>query len=101
MKKSDVDRILGLNESKEEKKSKAQKKFDELGWLGKALMTYQDIGLSMGTGLCKAAEGVYDAGVGIVGAGIGLFSKEAKENIGNHIAYDVVGNLLGNTPERK
>ncbi len=98
MKKSDVDRILGLNESKEEKKSKAQKKLDELGWLGKALMTYQDIGLSMGTGLYKAAEGVYDAGVGIVGAGIGLFSKEAKENIGNHIAYDVVGNLLGNTP---
>ena len=75
MKKSDIDRILGrtkgtTKETEKENEGILGKVTDfakDKGVLGKAGLTYLDAVGNLYKGIGKSLEGIYDAGVGVVG----------------------------------
>ncbi len=81
MKKYEVDRRISQANEKE-----------KAGVLGRVGSTILEVLLGAPTkGAIKSIEGIYDAHVGAVGAIGGIFSKDFKENLGKHIAFDATG----------
>ena len=62
----------------------------------RALSTVGDLAANVVTGALKGLEGIYDLGAGIVGAVGGIFSSDFQNSVKDHIAYDIVGENIGN-----
>ena len=102
MKKSDIDGILGR--TKEAAKASGQEDdkkggvlaevaewLDDKGAIGRHANTYLDFVGHGVKGLVKGAEGIYDAGAGVVGAVGGIFDSDFKDDVGEHIKHDYTG----------
>ena len=64
--------------------------------LGKvALHTVGDLAGNVITGAVKGLEGIYDLGAGVVGAVGGIFDKDFRERVKEHVAYDFTSENVG------
>ena len=73
-----------------------EEKASEAG-LGKvALHTVGDLAGNVITGAVKGLEGIYDLGAGVVGAVGGIFDRDFRERVKEHVAYDFTSENIGN-----
>ena len=61
-----------------------------------ALHTVGDLAGNVITGAVKGLEGIYDLGAGVVGAVGGIFDRDFRERVKEHVAYDFTSENVGN-----
>ena len=95
MKKSEIDRMLGRssNVQKEEKQSES-KRDNSINAGGRIGLTVLDALGNIGKGAVKTLEGIYDEGATLVGAVGGIFDSDFKDDVAEHIKYDVTDKVF-------
>ncbi len=91
MKKSEIDRILGRSTKVQEKTSQ---KDDDLNVASRVGLTALDVVGNIGKGAVKTLEGIYDEGATLVGAIGGIFDSDFKDDVAEHIKYDVTDKVF-------
>lgn len=91
MKKSDIDRILGRSAKEKENTSRRD---DDLNAASRVGLTALDVIGNVGKGAVKTLEGIYDEGATLVGAVGGIFDSDFKDDVAEHIKYDVTDKVF-------
>ena len=78
------------------KQRQEQQERENANFFVRAFSTIGDIVANVFTGALKGLEGIYDLGAGLVGAIGGIFSQDFQQSVQKHIAYDIVGENIGN-----
>ena len=74
----------------------AQREKDSQNFLVKTFHTIGDVASNVLTGAVKGLEGIYDLGAGVVGAVGGIFDRDFRDSVQQHIAYDWTSENIGN-----